>query len=88
MDLSFLDQQIQNNIIMYQRPRYKYLKEIEFLSDWYEGEDEFHVENKFRWIFDAIRIRREVQRDFNITEYYGVDISEVMDDSSIDGDFI
>jgi len=63
MDLSFLDQQIQNNIIMYQRPRYKYLKEIEFLSDWYEGEDEFHVENKFRWIFDAIRIRREVQRE-------------------------
>ena len=48
---------------MYQRPRYKYLKEIEFLSDWYEGEDEFHVENKFRWIFDAIRIRREVQRE-------------------------
>lgn len=88
MDLSFLDQQIQNNIIMYQRPRYKYLKEIRFLSDWYEGDDEFHVENKFRWIFDAIRIRREVQRDFNITEYYGVDISEIMDDSSIVEGFI
>jgi len=63
MNLSFLEQQIQNNIIMYQRPTYPYLKEIEFLSDWYEGEDAFHEENKLRWIFDAIRLRREIEQE-------------------------
>ncbi len=63
MNLSFLDQQIQNDIIMMQRPSYPYLKEIDFLSDWYDGDDAFHDENKFRWIFDAIRLRREIERD-------------------------
>lgn len=63
MNLSFLEQQIQNNIIMYQRPSYPYLEEIEFLSDWYDGEDAFHEENKFRWIFDAIRLRREIEQE-------------------------
>ena len=63
MNLSFLEQQIQNNIIMYQRPTYPYLKEFEYLSDWYEGEDAFHEENKIRWIFDAIRLRREIEQE-------------------------
>ncbi len=61
--------QIQNDIIMYQRPSYPYLEEINFLSDWYEGEDAFHEENKFKWIFDAIKLRREIEREFLMLKF-------------------
>lgn len=60
MDLSILDLQIQNKIIMYQRPRYYYVAEINFLSQWFEGEGAFHEENKLRWMFDAIRLRNDI----------------------------
>ncbi len=52
--------QLQNDIIMYQRPLYPFLKEIKFLSEWFDGEDAFHEENRLRWVFDAIELRKEV----------------------------
>jgi len=56
-----IESQLINNIIMMSRPSYPYLKEIKFLSLWYEGETCFHQENKIRWIFDAIKLRNEAQ---------------------------
>ena len=59
--MSILDQQIQNHIIMYQRPTYRFTEELKEYSEWYDGEDAFHEENKIRWILDAIKLRREIQ---------------------------
>lgn len=64
--------QIQNDIIMYQRPSYPYLEEINFLSDWYEGEDAFHEENKFKWMFDSIKLRREIEREFLMLKFKNI----------------
>jgi hypothetical protein len=78
MNLSFLDQQIQNDIIMMQRPSLPYIHEIKDLSDWYDGESAFHEENKIRWIFDAIRLRREILMDFleiQFEKYLTIDIA-------------
>ena len=60
MDLTLLPLQIQNDIIMFQRPLYSYSDEINFLSLWFDGETVFHNENKIRWVFDAIKLRREI----------------------------
>ena len=62
MNLSILDPQIQNNIIMYQRPTYKFTEELKEYSEWYDGESAFHEENKIRWVFDAIKLKREIQQ--------------------------
>ena len=70
MNLSFLEQQIQNDIIMFQRPTYPYIPEIKDLSDWYDGESAFHEENKIRWVFDAIKLRREILMDFLEIQFY------------------
>ena len=61
MDLHTLEPQLINKIIMMSRPTYRYLKEIEFLSVWYDDETVFANENKIRWMFDAIKLRRETQ---------------------------
>ncbi len=58
-----LELQLQNDIIMYSRPIYPFVEEIKDFSDWYDGEDAFHQENKIRWVFDAIRLRKEIQRE-------------------------
>ena len=63
MNLSCLEQQTQNNIIMMQRPTYPFTDEIQFLSEWFYGESAFHEENKIRWVFDAIKLRREIKKD-------------------------
>jgi len=63
MNLDYLDQKLQNDIVMMARPTYPYLKEIKDLSEWYDGEDAFHEENKMRWMFDAIKLRKDIQRD-------------------------
>ena len=63
MNLDYLDEKIQNDIVMMARPTYPYLNEIKYLSDWYDGEDAFHKENKYKWIFDAIKLRKDIQGD-------------------------
>ena len=61
--LSALELQIQNNIIMFARPTYPFVEEINGLSEWYDGEDCFHQENKIRWIFDAIKLRKDINME-------------------------
>jgi len=76
MNLSILDQQIQNNIIMYQRPTYKFTEELKEYSEWYDGEDAFHEENKIRWVLDAIKLKREIKQLYlEITFYRFCDIA-------------
>ena len=58
--LAHTELQLQNNIIMFARPTYPYVGEINGLSEWYEGETIFHQENKIRWMFDAIKLRRDI----------------------------
>lgn len=55
-----LELQLKNNIIMFARPTYPYVEEINELSDWYDGEDCFQQENKIRWTFDAIKLRKDI----------------------------
>jgi len=55
-----LELQLKNNIIMFARPTYPYVEEINGLSEWYEGETCFHQENRFRWILDAIKLRKDI----------------------------
>lgn len=71
MDLASLDLQLQNNIIMYSRPTYPYVNELNGYNDWYDGEDAFHQENKIRWVLDAIKLKREILKDF----YCRIDIA-------------
>lgn len=63
MNLDYLDEKLQNDIVMMARPTYPYLQEIKYLSDWYDGETAFHNENKHRWMFDAIQLRKDIQTD-------------------------
>lgn len=63
MNLDYLDEKLQNDIVMMARPTYPYLKEIKYLSDWYDGEGAFHNENKYRWMFDAIKLRKDIETD-------------------------
>ena len=59
-----LELQLINNIIMYSRPTYPYVAEIKEYSAWYDGEDAFHEENKIRWVFDAIKLKREIRKEY------------------------
>ena len=63
MDLASLDLQIQNKIIMYQRPTYPYIKELNLLAQWYDDEEVFHNENRIGWVFDAIRMIRDIEKE-------------------------
>ena len=62
MDLASLELQLQNNIIMYQRPSYPYIKEITNLLNWY-NDWEGKTNNKLDWIFDAINLKKEIERE-------------------------
>lgn len=59
MDLASLELQLQNNIIMYQRPVYPYIKEISNLLNWYND----WQDNKIDWLFDAINLKRDIERE-------------------------
>jgi len=58
-----LELQLQNNIIMFSRPTYPFVEEINGLSDWYDEEECFHQENKIRWVFDAIKLRKDINME-------------------------
>lgn len=77
MNLSFLEQQIQNDIIMMQRPSYPFTDELVSLSDWYDDESAFCEENKIRWVLDAIRLRRVIEMEIleiQFEKYLTIDI--------------
>jgi len=76
MNLSILEPALINKIILYQRPTYKFTKELKEYSEWYDGEDAFHEENKIRWVLDAIKLKREIfELHLEITFYRFCDIA-------------
>lgn len=76
MNISSLEKQLQNNILMFSIPQYPYIAEIKDLSDWYDGESVFHEENKTRWVLDAIKLRRDIKKDYYKSKfsYWNMDI--------------
>ena len=69
MDLPSLDPALINKIILYQRPIYPYIKELNFFSDWFDGEDACAAENKIRWTFDAIKLKNDIEMDFLVMTF-------------------
>jgi hypothetical protein len=83
MDLSILDESLINNIIMYQRPVYPYIKELNYISKWFTGEDDRILNmTKSSWILDAIDLRNYFKKEFLYNQdkmlesyYYQYDIA-------------
>tara|TARA_R110002020_G_C16130033_1_gene761057 strand:+ start:450 stop:713 length:264 start_codon:yes stop_codon:yes gene_type:complete len=82
MELSLLDLAIQNDIIMYQRPTYQYIKDLVELHDlWYNTDNSFCETYSNSLILDAIRLQKYFQLEFNRVEleqkwvHYRVDIA-------------
>ena len=82
MELSSLDLAIQNDIIMYQRPTYQYIKDLVELHDlWYNTDNSFCETYSNSLILDAIRLQKYFQLEFNRVEleqkwvHYRVDIA-------------
>ncbi|MAN64497.1 MAG: hypothetical protein CMI60_21405 [Parvibaculum sp.] len=82
MELSLLDLAIQNDIIMYQRPTYQYIKDLVELHDlWYNTDNSFCETYSNSLILDAIRLQKYFQLEFNRVELeqkwvdYRVDIA-------------
>jgi hypothetical protein len=68
MDLSFfLEQQLINNIIMYARPTYPYIPELNNLYNlWYDNDSYFCQTFSNTLILDAIRLKKYFQQEFNM----------------------
>ena len=67
MDLSILDQSLINNIIMYQRNTYPYIRELEYICKWFDCEDldgRIMDMTKSSWIIDAIELRNYFRKEF------------------------
>ena len=65
MDIALLDLGIQNNIIMYARPTYPYIPELNNLHNlWYNNDSEFCQIYSNALILDAIRLKNYFQREF------------------------
>lgn len=82
MDLSILEPALINKIILYQRPTYKYIKDLVELHDlWYNTDNSFCETYSNSLILDAIRLQKYFQLEFNRFELeqkwvdYRVDIT-------------
>ena len=65
MNLTLLDLAIKNQIIMYQRPTYKYIDQLKDYHDlWYTDDGSFCQTNSNRLILDAISLQRFFQSEF------------------------
>ena len=72
MDLSQLDLQLINNIILYARPVYPYIQELEYICKWFDCEDvDGRILNmtKSSWIIDAIELRKYFRKEFLYNEH-------------------
>jgi hypothetical protein len=66
MNLQSLDLAIQNIIIMYARPTYPYIPELNNLYNlWYDNDSEFCQTYSNDLILDAIRLKKYFQQEFN-----------------------
>jgi hypothetical protein len=83
MDLSILEPALINKIILYQRPVYPYIKELNYISKWFTGEDDRILNmTKSSWILDAIDLRNYFKKEFLYNQdkmlesyYYQYDIA-------------
>lgn len=83
MDWSSLEPALINKIILYQRPVYKYIKELEYISKWFLHEDDRILNmTKSSWILDAIDLRNYFRKEFLYNQdkmlesyYYQYDIA-------------
>jgi hypothetical protein len=67
MNLQSLDLAIQNIIIMYARPTYPYIPELNNLYNlWYDNDSEFCQTYSNTLILDAIRLKKYFQQEFNM----------------------
>jgi hypothetical protein len=68
MNLQSLDLAIQNIIIMYARPTYPYIPELNNLYNlWYDNDSYFCQTYSNTLILDAIRLKKYFQQEFNMT---------------------
>jgi hypothetical protein len=66
MNLQSLDLAIQNIIIMYARPTYPYIPELNNLYNlWYDNDSYFCQTYSNDLILDAIRLKKYFQQEFN-----------------------
>lgn len=66
MNLQSLDLAIQNIIIMYARPTYPYIPELNNLYNlWYDNDSYFCQTYSNTLILDAIRLKKYFQQEFN-----------------------
>lgn len=67
MNLQSLDLAIQNIIIMYARPTYPYIPELNNLYNlWYDNDSYFCQTFSNTLILDAIRLKKYFQQEFNM----------------------
>jgi hypothetical protein len=67
MNLQSLDLAIQNIIIMYARPTYPYIPELNNLYNlWYDNDSYFCQTYSNTLILDAIRLKKYFQQEFNM----------------------
>ena len=58
-----LELQLQNNIIMYARPTYPYLKELNTLNELWCDDTDFAIGNSHLWILDALNLKKYFERE-------------------------
>lgn len=59
-----LESQLQNNIVMFSRPTYPFLMEMAEYCAWNKGEYLFEQDNKIRSILEAIKLRKDFQKEY------------------------
>ena len=64
MDLRSLDLSIQNNIIMFQRPTYKYIDQLNRYHDYYWSDNELYGKYSNGLILDAIGLQSYFKSEF------------------------
>jgi hypothetical protein len=66
MNLSLLDEALINDIILYARPTYPYIKELNYICKWFDNEEDGRILDitKSSWIIDAIELRNYFRKEF------------------------
>jgi len=64
MDLTLLDLAIQNQIIMYQRPTYKYIDQLKDYHDLWWSDNSFCEKYSNSMILDAIRLKKFFELEY------------------------
>tara|TARA_R110001632_G_scaffold177031_5_gene296763 strand:+ start:1307 stop:1582 length:276 start_codon:yes stop_codon:yes gene_type:complete len=71
MNLSLLDEALINDIILYARPTYPYIQELNYICQWFDNEKDGRILDmtKSSWIIDAIDLRNYFSKEFLHNEH-------------------